>query len=121
MAIVIEMSELIHQHILKKGFLNMGWSRCKVFDYVKMTRCYKCWGFFHIAKYCKKDEVCGKCAGSHPTNDCNNDIVKCISCENDKNGLNLTEIEKSHYVKDKNCPSFKYFLDKLKRKILENP
>lgn len=59
MAMVIEANKQIYENILMKGFLNIGWNRCKVYEYVRVIRCFKCWGFFHIAKHCKKARFVG--------------------------------------------------------------
>lgn len=113
---IVEMNEQIHQNILRKGFLNIGWNKCRVYDYVKVTRCFKCWGFYHIAKFCKKNEICGNCAENNPTANCINDRLKCVLCMKYKNELNMKNEDVEHNVNDKNCPTYKYFLGKLKKK-----
>ena len=35
-----------------------------------VTQCYKCQGFNHIAKDCKNDRKCVRCAGAHKSTDC---------------------------------------------------
>ena len=35
-----------------------------------VTQCYKCQGFNHIAKDCKNDQKCVRCAGVHKSTDC---------------------------------------------------
>ena len=49
-----------------------------------VTQCYKCQGFNHIAKDCKNDQKCVRCAGAHKSTDCpdkNKETLK-IKCSN---------------------------------------
>ena len=36
----------------------------------QVTQCYKCQGFNHIAKDCKKAKKCVRCAGAHKSAEC---------------------------------------------------
>ena len=65
-----------------------------------ITQCYKCQGFNHVAKDCKKDQKCVRCAGPHKSTDCPDKnketlIVKCSNC----NG--------NHVAASKECSKFK--------------
>ena len=47
-------------------------------------QCFKCQGFNHIAKSCKKEARCGCCTGQHNTSECTGDPPKkCINCKAD--------------------------------------
>jgi hypothetical protein len=49
-----------------------------------VTQCFKCQGFNHIAKSCRRDARCGRCAGQYNTSDCVGDLPKkCINCKAD--------------------------------------
>lgn len=52
----------------KRKKLNVGWSSCLVKEYVNVLSCYKCKGFNHKAKDCKKDRSCKKCASPRWSN-----------------------------------------------------
>ena len=44
--------------------------------------CYKCKDFGHSASDCKsKVDICGKCSGSHRTDECKSDNLSCINCK----------------------------------------
>ena len=78
-------------------------------DYIRITRCYKCQRYGHIANNCKEStEICGKCARAHPTNSCNETQKCCINCKrisdrmpNDKN-----KIKTNHATIDSKCTVF---------------
>ncbi|KAK9737900.1 hypothetical protein QE152_g10327 [Popillia japonica] len=46
---VMEVDPLTHTRILNEGKLSIGWSTCRVFDYIRVFRCFRCWGFDHRA------------------------------------------------------------------------
>lgn len=50
----------------------VGWAACRVEDYLGVSRCYKCQGLGHIAKFCRvKDDVCGHCSQTgHQLREC---------------------------------------------------
>ena len=60
-AIIIEVDEETHDLIIKKEKLNIGWKKCLAFRHYSVKRCFKCWGFYHIAKNCTRDETSHKC------------------------------------------------------------
>ena len=53
----------------------------------KLTQCYKCFSFNHIARNCAKNRVCPFCCGYHEEKDCeikkNNETnkFKCVNCD----------------------------------------
>ncbi|KYN08836.1 hypothetical protein ALC57_19057, partial [Trachymyrmex cornetzi] len=69
-SVIIELDEKMHELMLKKAKLSIGCKKCPIFDHISVKRCFKCWGYYHIAKNCKRDETCHKCAGNHNSIDC---------------------------------------------------
>ena len=75
--------------------------RCETYRTTpSVTQCYKCQGFNHIAKDCKKDQKCVRCAGPHKSTECPDKnketlTVKCSNC----NG--------NHVAASKECPKFR--------------
>ena len=75
--------------------------RCETFRPTpQVTQCYQCQGFNHVAKDCKNQVKCLRCAGSHKSADCPNKnrdnlVVKCTNCKGD------------HASVSKDCPKFK--------------
>ena len=65
-----------------------------------VTQCYKCQGFNHIAKDCKNDQKCVRCAGAHKSTDCpdkNKETLK-IKCSN---------CHGNHVASSRECQKFK--------------
>ena len=64
--------------------ISVGWTRCRVRDYIpRPRRCFKCQRFGHGAKTCRaKDEICvqcGKIKNEDHQNPCQS-IPSCINC-----------------------------------------
>jgi hypothetical protein len=86
-------SQLLRDQMLEKG-VTLKWEylqeRFQTEAFVKMdriTQCYKCQGFFHLAQTCTKTGRCGKCSSTHHlTRDCpinthtERDKLKCANC-----------------------------------------
>ena len=46
----------------------------------KVTQCFRCREFGHIAKHCRSTEICGRCGSAlHATNDCTS-LASCTNC-----------------------------------------
>lgn len=47
----------------------------------RLTQCFKCQAYGHVAPVCRKAEACGYCAGKHNTKDCvTQSQLKCTNC-----------------------------------------
>jgi len=47
---------------------------------LNVTQCFKCYGFRHLAKHCKNEQMCGNCGQKdHETPHCSNE-TKCAGC-----------------------------------------
>lgn len=102
----------------KKLFI--GWNCCKVDEHVYLKRCFKCCGFSHIEKECKRDVACSKCAGSHKSVNCSSRSFGCVNCmvANQQYGLNLPT---EHHAWSRNCTVLQKRISKLKEYIQYNP
>lgn len=114
-SIIIEADEETHEVILKKVKLNIGWKKCPVFNHINVKRCFKCWGYYHIAKNCTREETCFKCAGSHNSRDCTATKKKCVNCMFKNQTYNL-RISDDHDALSPECPTFKRALQEEKRR-----
>jgi len=74
--IILETDAKTYKNIIEKGKVNLGWKRCQVFDFVSVIRCFKCWGFNHFSKDCKKEVMCKKCSGIHSSQNCSSTVKK---------------------------------------------
>lgn len=114
---IVECDPLSAEKILKQEKISIGWSICRVFEYVHVFRCFKCGDYDHKATECKKEDRCLKCASKeHKTEDCVSDYYKCCNCiaANEKLKLNL---KVDHTVFDANCPVYLRKVDAQKRSI----
>lgn len=70
-SLILEADDVTHDLLkLKKGKINIGWRKCLVFNHYSVRRCFKCWGYYHIAKNCTRQDTCHKCAGNHKASEC---------------------------------------------------
>lgn len=112
--IIIEVDERTNELILSQGKINIGWKRCPVFNHISVKRCFKCWGYHHIARNCIRNVVCHKCAGNHNSNECATNEKKCINCIYKNQTYNL-KIKDDHNALSPDCP-FKRVLQEEKRR-----
>ncbi|KAJ8942553.1 hypothetical protein NQ318_021955 [Aromia moschata] len=61
---IIECDPQLSELFLNEGKISIGWSICRVYEYVPVFRCYKCGDYDHKADLCKKEERCLKCAST---------------------------------------------------------
>lgn len=104
---IIETDSKLFRNILEvdKPSLNVGWNKCAVYDKISVKRCYKCWGYNHMAKDCTKNICCPKCSGEHKLEECNSEILKCKNCIMTIENLGM-EINPNHDARDVNCPVY---------------
>lgn len=114
-AIIIEADERTHEIMLSQGKVNIGWKRCPVFNHISVKRCFKCWGYHHIAKNCIRSAMCHKCAGNHNSNECATNEKKCVNCMYKNKTYNL-KIKDDHDALSPECPTFKKILQEEKKR-----
>jgi len=114
-SIIIEADEQTHDMMLKKEKLNIGWRKCPVYNHINIKRCYKCWGYYHIAKNCTRDETCHKCAGKHTAAECKEKKNKCVNCMFKIKTYNL-KISDEHDALSPECPTYKRAIEEEKRR-----
>jgi hypothetical protein len=116
--LVVEVSAQTRKLLLHKK-IKLGWTICKVEDYLVATRCFKCSRFNHRHQDCKGVETCPLCAGHHKMKECtaNSSQFKCINCASfnlhNKNAI----ICDNHSTLDRNCPSLQVVLDRYRQNI----
>lgn len=115
-SIIMEADEETHEMLLKRAKLNVGWRKCPVFNHINVKRCFKCWGYYHIAKNCAREETCYKCAGNHNSRTCTATEKKCVNCMFKKRNYNL-KINDDHEALSQECPTFKRALQEEKRRV----
>lgn len=118
--IIMETSSKMHKLIMEKNTVKYGWKNYKFYNYVSITRCFKCWGYKHLAKNCNKQEICRICAENHEEKECNSQQKKCINCLEYVNKYKPTEWKCDHTATDNKCGIFIKLLDKEERLIHTN-
>lgn len=99
---VIECDCEMRKSLLQIGKVFIKWNRCKIKDFLSITRCFKCQGLWHVARYCKAEkDVCKYCAeDGHNHQSCTkkNEKRKCALC--------LSRGRKAeHSVTSEKCPT----------------
>lgn len=114
---IVECDPASFKQIMEYGKLSVGWSVCRVFEYVRVYRCYKCGGYDHKADECKKVKKCLKCNKTdHGTEDCDGMEICCGNCIESNEKLNLN-LPVDHCVFDMCCPVLQRKIETEKRKI----
>ena len=54
---VIEIFLRGRRYLLGCGRVYLGWTSCKVKDFVRVTRCYVCRRYGHTSKFCKSQKT----------------------------------------------------------------
>lgn len=114
-AIIIEADERTHELMLSQGKVNIGWKRCPIFNHISVRRCFKCWGYNHIAKNCTRNVACHICAGNHNSNEYTTNEKKYINCKYKNQSYNL-RIKDDHDALSPECPTFRKVLREEKRR-----
>lgn len=116
-AVIVEVNAETREKFQQLEKLKIGWNICKVQDYVGILRCFKCCGYYHFAKDCKKKETCGNCAEQHATKECKGEAKKCINCEEKSKVFKIKNLKSDHSAYDSNCPCFRKEIEKQRDRI----
>lgn len=113
---IIECDPLTFRKIMEQNRLSIGWSTCRVFEYVNVYRCYKCGGFDHKSSDCIEVRclICGK--NGHTKDGCEDNSVNCANCITANGKLNL-KLKTDHSIFDMSCPCYLKKIETQKRKI----
>lgn len=113
---IIECDPSTFKKVQEENVLSLNWSRCRVFEYVGVLRCYRCGGFNHKADQCNS-ERCLKCAISgHKSENCNAEHIKCFNCI-DANEKMKTNFDVNHSIFNISCPIYLKKIEIQKQKI----
>jgi hypothetical protein len=114
--VIIKVDPSTFNNIMEVGRVNIGWSRCRVVENIRITRCFKCSEYGHRINECQKTEKCGKCGGDHKTPECKSSKLECVNCLRAKNNLKLN-LSTDHPVWSTTCHVYKRILEKRKKTI----
>jgi hypothetical protein len=68
--VVVEVSPHLRRELLNLQKIKLQWCMCRVEDFVSVTRCLKCLGIGHSARFCQKQQKCSLCAEDHHWKEC---------------------------------------------------
>ena len=84
--------------IMNDGYLNVGWDRCKVYEDLKVMRCFNCSGFNHKSAQCPME------AENHNSTACESNETSCINYVKAAANFNIDDLDVKHAAWDRNCP-----------------
>ena len=70
-------------------------------------QCFKCYGYGHSSKFCKKDQVCGTCSLAYHGNECTKSEL-CINCKG------------NHHSRNKACITYKIEMEAIEKAHVEH-
>ena len=99
----------------KVNEVHVGWRNCKIYEHMRIRRCFKCGGYNHFSRDCKEKISCVSCSGEHESRECRSNFKKCINCirANEKYNLNL---DINHAAIDRECKCYLKIVETLKTK-----
>lgn len=97
---VAEVNAETREKLLEMGKPKIGCKTCEVQEYIGILKCFKCCGYYHIAKNCTKKEACGNCARQHTNKECRIEVKKCVNCEEKIKNFKIRNLELDHSAYD---------------------
>lgn len=108
---VIQVTPELRNILLAQTRIYVGWEACTVSDHIRVTRCYQCQGFGHLAIHCKNDTQCGYCEGKHNSKNCENkakpDMHRCVNCIK----IGIKQDKAKHSTDSRECSAYRRKLD----------
>jgi len=101
--------------MLEEGKVKIGWNIYRVQNYIEILKCFKCCGYYHFARNCKKDVACNK----HAFKECKSKAKQCVNCEKKIKSFRINNIDLSYMTLNVMYPHYKRELEKQKN-ILNN-
>jgi hypothetical protein len=105
--VVLEVSPNLWRELVTLQKIKLHWSMCKVEDFISITRCLKCLGFGHTARFCQNQQKCSYCAEDHHWKECENKrSICCSNCAKANTYIHddSTKLNTNHSVFSKECP-----------------
>lgn len=103
--------------MIEEGRLKIKWQRCRVHEYLALSRCMKCYSYDHWSEACKGGKICVKCGGNHLAKDCKAAAIQCMNCVKANGKLQLN-LDCSHSVLSSECPVYQRRMSMKRRTIM---
>lgn len=114
-AVILEVDETTQELMLRREKINIGWRRCIVLKFYSVKRCFKCWGYYHLARDCTRQTTCHICAGSHKADECRETKKRCVNCMHKIKMFNV-KISDDHDALSVECPTYIRALEEEKKR-----
>ena len=97
--------------------VKMGWTVCKLEDYIAEKWYFRCSRYNHTQTVCKGEEACPMCAGNHSLKECTSSTseYKYVNCIVYNKHHPANQMDTALSSLDKKCPSLIAVLEKYKR------
>jgi hypothetical protein len=117
--IVIKVSPNTRRELLALHKVKLQWCMCKVEDFISITRCLKCLGFGHTARFCQNQPKCSYCAEDHHWKECGNkQVIRCSNYAITNTYIHdeSRKAKTNHSVFSKECPRLRRIESIIKSK-----
>lgn len=113
----LEVDATTFKNAVELGKAFVRWDTCWINEELNIRRCFKCWGFNHVASKClKENRLCPICGGAHSQSDCESTISNCVVCCDAKKSRHLV-VDSNHSALSSSCPSYLHLVELERRKI----
>lgn len=114
---IIECNGSAFKKLISAGRIYIGLRRCPVWENLKVSRCYRCYGFNHKISDCKYNgpTKCSQCPDTHYYKDCKSKNFSCVNCI-ENNDKFKTRYDVNHSVLDSMCPLYEIQIRKLRER-----
>jgi hypothetical protein len=107
--IVVELDPKIRELLLENGRVYIDYDSCRIVDFYHISRCYRCQGYGHVQKFCKRsgDSVCSHCGRA------GHEHMNCPRREEKPVRVNCLSAKKpsDHRVGTLECPMYKRMVE----------
>ncbi len=113
---IVEVKNQTFNTLMSKSKIKIGMNVCNVYEFVNVTRCYKCCGYNHKANVCKNNKACLRCGGDHNIKECEANKNECVNCKRTGEKLKLN-LYLNHLVWSRECPIYQKKIESGRKRI----
>lgn len=114
---VLETTPAAFQTLMKKQRVFIGITSCRVENYVRTVRCFKCCRIGHVQANCTEAKPkCARCNGDHIAKECKKKELCCVNCM-DSNTKYKKNYNVGHSALDAKCPTDMFHKNRLLARI----
>lgn len=114
---VLETTPAVFQVLMKKQRVFVGITSCRVENYVRTVRCFKCCKLGHVQVNCTEAKPkCARCNGDHIAKECKKKELCCVNCV-DSNTKYKKNYNVKHSALDAKCPTDIFHRNRLLARI----